>query len=390
MIFFISIGNNFWFSDSIRNFFSLNTNLNFKDIQGYVELRDYRSPSIIYGQNYNFNIFRAYLKYKLLTIGDNTISFGRGLSLFLSYDEKAILESYLRGIVLEFNKISIYGGIKRKWLYYSSDNDTTYILGSYFQYRFFGVNGLYYKNQDYGFLTSSYLDFSNFYVEIAYRNGYDIFTFSNNEGYGLFSSISFFGIKLEYCYYDKIYESFNLPATINSYGLLSSSARNETGLSLSYAYKNFLAEISRTYDIKWSKNLLNYYNISFYNEFSKIRAYRVFSINQNLDDYVLSLDLKIKSLMGAIEYRNRKNEAQPFISVGYIYEFLNIAVNYRRFFNSNKFDYFFELKYDNTKNMIISIGYGEFSGDIVCSSGICRYEPPFKGLKSSINFNYSF
>lgn len=390
MTFFISIGNNFWFSDSIRNFFSLNTSFNFKDIQSYVELRDYKSPSGIYGQNYNFNIFRAYLKYRFLTIGDNAISFGRGLSLFLSYDEKAILESYLRGITLDFDKVSIYGGIKRKWLYYTSDKDTTYILGSYFQYRFFGLNSLYYKNQDYGLLASSYLDFSNFYIEIAYRNGYDVFTFSNNEGYGVFSSISFFGIKLEYCYYDRIYEGFNLPATINSYGLLSSFARSETGLSLSYAYKNFLAEISRTYNTNLSRNLLNYYNISFYNEFSKIRAYRIFSINQNLDDYVLSLDLKIKGLVSLIEYRNRKGEVQPFISMGYIYKLINVSTNYRRFLNSDKFDYFFELKYDNARNIVISIGYGEFSGDIVCSSGICRYEPPFKGLKSSINFNYSF
>ncbi len=393
MSFFFSISNNLWLSDSLRNFISLIGQFNYVDISSYIELRDYRSPSIIYGQNYNLSIFRGYLKYKFLTIGDNTISFGRGLSLFLSYDEKAILESFLRGINLNYYYLSIYGGIKRRWIYYTSDTDTTYILGSYFQYKFFGFNGLYYKSNDYGFLGSFYIELPFLFLELAYRNGYDIFTFSNNEGYGLFLSINFWNFKLDYNYYDKLFQKFNIPATVNSYGLLASSGRDEMGFSISYSQKSLLLEVAKSYDKSLNRNLLDFYSASFYSNLIldyKIRFYRLFSLNQNLDDYNANFEFKYKGILGLLEYRNRKSESQPFFSIGFIYKYLTTSFNYRMYLNSDKYDYFFEIKFDNTKGILISFGYGSFSGDIVCSSGICRYEPPFEGLRSTLSLSYSF
>ncbi|MEO0138572.1 MAG: DUF6029 family protein [candidate division WOR-3 bacterium] len=403
MIFF-SIYNSLWLSDSVRNLGKILFDYNYGSFGLSCEIRDYRTPSPIYGDTYKLNLFKLSAKYFggdwEMHLGDNNITAGRGLSVFLSYDDRALLESFLRGAYFRWRFLNLYGGLKRKWIYFQGDSDTTYIGGVNFDFKTLGINGIrYFINSKGGYLISGNLNASlgllKAYLEGAYRFGYDPTVFAEDTGYGIFGNLTFsygdLSLSLEGKNYKRLYVGFNIPAPANGYGLLPTNARYERGGSVYLYYKTLYAEFSRGLSTLNGEKVMDFIKLQYYtnvlNDFItlKVSAHRLYWF-QNLDEYLAFWEIKTKtepSFIGYLEYRKRKGD-EPFASFSILYKGITLGISGRYYKFQKKRDYLLGIAYDNYRFLRLSLSYGSFSGDIVCSSGVCRYEPPFKGFKGEI------
>ncbi len=406
---FLSVGVDeaLWISDAyVRNLVNLRVQYASGNVRTLLHLRDYRPGDTMstLGQEYRFNIFRGLLGYDSdrwhVSIGDNDVVFGRGLSLFLSTDEEALLESYLRGVDFAYGSVHLYGGYKRRFIYYSGDSVGQYLAGMYVSGEAAGVNLLYYSDTAMrgGFSTSAYLQAGSgafsLYVEGALRRGYDVRVFSENWGYGLYGSFSLylstFSLSLEFKDYRRLFQYFNLPAPANDYGILSSEGRDEMGYSVSIEGNRFRFSLAQDWG-GGMLNILTYYGFTYYS--TGVFSYKL-SIHgldwlHNLNETVSSLEIKYSPSWGIIfdmEYRERDGESQPYASIAFIVNGWTLSASSRYYASSTNLDYLLSLRYDDMRNFFVEVGYGAFSGDIVCSSGICRYEPAFRGLKLSAGY----
>ncbi|GEM_PF-3023862 len=405
----VNFENTLWLSDKYRNLNNTTVQTEFANGDLLLHFRDYRfnDTTSLYGDIYRFNLFRGLLRLSsgnwTLSVGDNDVVFGRGLSLFLSTDQKALLESYLRGVRFQMGSFSVYGGFRRKFIYYRGDDYPQYIAGLDVEREIGGFNGTFYMDtlQHRGLIGSIYMQNSidglSLYFEGAYRYGYDMETFSSNFGYGLFFSMAYYlnnlSLNIEMKDYYRLYQGFNLPAPANEYELLSSNGRYERGISFSIEGRNFRASTAQDVDRSFDK-LLEYYSFTGYSMGIvswKVSAYRLWW-RGNMDDYTGFLEIKYSPSWGIIlygEYRNRKGEHQPMASFDFINDGFNLSIGGRYYSSHEKWDYFITGRYDNLNNLYLEVSYGAFSGDIVCSSGICRYEPPFRGLKVSMGYMWN-
>ena len=402
----VNFENTLWLSDAFRNLNNTTIQTEFANGEMLLHFRDYRfdDTTSLYGEAYRFNLFRGLIRLSWgkwnLWAGDNDAIFGRGLSLFLSTDDKALLESYLRGAKLDYGDMALYAGFKRKFVYYTGDKYPQYLMGFYVEKELIGFNGTMYSDtaEHRGFLGSTHIekDFESisFYAEGAYRYGEDIFTLSQNYGYGLFLSISYFAKEISFNIeakdYYRLYQGFNLPAPANEYGILSSNGRYERGLTLSLEGRRFRASLTHEMDRQFDR-LLEYYSLTAYSVGIlswKVSAHRLWW-RGNMDDYVAFSEIKYSPSWGVIlygEYRNRKGEHQPMLSLTFINGGANLTLLSRYYSFSKRWDYSITMRYDNLNDFYLEVSYGRFSGDIVCSSGICRYEPPFEGLRISASY----
>ncbi len=405
----VSMDDALWISDAyVRNLANLQAQYASGNVQILLHLRDYRPGDTLstLGQPYRFNLFRGLLRYDAgrwnLSLGDNDMVFGRGLSLFLSTDEKALLESYLRGLDLAYGSFHLYGGYKRRFIYYSGDSIMQYLAGAYVGGEVVGLNLLYYADTAMrgGVATSAYLqretDGYSIYLEGALRRGYDARVFSENWGYGLYGSFSLylssFTLSLELKDYRRLFQYFNLPAPANDYGVLSSEGRDEMGYSASVEGSHFRVSLAQDWG-SGMVNLLTYYGFTYYS--TGIFSYKlsIHGLNwlHNLNETVSSLEIKYSPSWGIIfdmEYRERDGEAQPYASIAFLLGGWTLSASSRYYATSTNLDYLLSLRYDDMRNFFVEASYGAFSGDIVCSSGICRYEPEFRGLKLSAGYTF--
>ncbi len=398
-----------WVSDAyVRNLLNLRVQHNSNNIHLLLHVRDYRPGDTVstLGQPYRFNIFRGLLEYDAggwsLSMGDNNMVFGRGLSLFLSSDEEALLESYLRGLDFAHGSLHLYGGYKRRFVYYSGDSVEQYLAGAYMAGEVAGLNLLYYADTALrgGIATSAYIraegDAYSLYVEGALRRGYDFRVFSENLGYGFYGSFSLYlsavSLSVELKDYRRLFQYFNLPAPANDYGILSSSARDEMGYSFSVEGGRFRVSLAQDWG-SGMLNLLTYYGFTYYSvgTFSYRLSLHGLDWLHNLNETVSSLEIKYSPSWGIIfdmEYRERGGEAQPYASIAFLLGGWTVSASSRYYTASSRLDYLLSLRYDDMRRLFVEVSYGAFSGDIVCSSGICRYEPEFRGLKLSAGYTF--
>ena len=419
-----------WYSDSFQTLGDLKLTAYPSNVQIHLHIRDYRpyiTPALDYGETYRLALFRGYMRYSrggfYASLGDDAITFGRGLSIFLADDEKALLEATLRGVRVRYSPFELFAGLKRRWIYYVSDGDTT-LLGGFAVEPAFGSTNLgltylryaLYNGEDkdgnlFGFYSGFRISPFNLYFEGAYREGYDVYTFSRNSGYALYSNLEVlvgsFVAGVELKDYDRISQRFNLPSPANGYGLLPSDGRDEVGGSFYASYGTFNLELSRAYShgdgTYLGKGIMEYYSLSYYRNFGnltpKLGAHHM-DWGKNLNERLGFLEVKYNSSPGLIlklEDRLRliktpeeEWEHQPYASLSLIYGNFTLSLSYRRYTLSGKSDRVAEFIYDSFSFLRLYVSYGRFSGDIVCSSGVCRYEPPFEGLKASVSVYYEF
>ncbi|NPB04143.1 MAG: hypothetical protein GXO39_07010 [Thermotogae bacterium] len=418
----LSFGGTVWYADSLKSLAELKADARWRTYSLFLQLRDYRpySPTSIHGDTYRLNLYRFLLRYNVrdlfISVGDEPLTFGRGLSLYLADDEKALLEASLRGLHIGASLFRLYAGLKRRWIYYRSDGDTLLLAGGYLTPSFgpfnVGLNLSYYilpnRREGRGALSGGYISAAlknvNLHVEGAYRKGYDLFTYGQGDGYAIYSDISLgigtdgsVGIELKDYY--RIGQEFNLPAPANGYGLLPSDGRDERGVGFYFVWGTFNLELTRSYSHD-GRFLMKYYALSYYRNIGsftpKFGAHHM-DWSSNLNERVAFLELKYNSMLGVIlygEYRARllktEWENQPMFSISLINGGMTVSLSLRRYFVQGKTDRVLEFSWDNFTFLRLFLSYGSFSGDVVCSSGVCRYEPPFTGFKLGLNLYRSF
>ncbi len=411
-----SYGGTFWYADSVKSLNEVKFTAYPFGGELFLQLRDYRpyAPASLHGDTYSLNVFRFYVRRNFgnlsLSIGDEPLAFGRGLSLFLSDDDKALLEATLRGVHLGYSFFRAYAGVKRRWIYYSSDRDTLLLGGLYATPTFgpveLGLNlslyDLYGRNEGTGLLPGGYVNFPlgpfSFYLEGAYRYGYDINTYGRNDGYGIYGNAEYttgplvLGAELKDYY--RVFQEFNLPSPANGYGLLPTGGRDEMGGNVYLSYSTFSTELGRSYNHD-GNIVMKYYAASYYRDIGqftvKVGSHHL-DWGKNLNERQAFLEVKYNAPFGVIaygEYRRRPYkeewEDQPYVSLTFIYGGLTVAISGRYYALSRKADRVIEFSYDNFSFLRVYTSYGSFSGDVVCSAGVCRYEPPFTGIKLGLN-----
>ena len=420
LAFSVSYGGTVWYADSVKSLNDLKLSAYPYGWETFLQLRDYRpyAPAQVHGDTYRLSAFRFYVRRDFgklnLSIGDEPLTFGRGLSVFLADDEKALLEATLRGIHLRYSFLRAYAGLKRRWIYYSSDRDTLLLAGlsltSAATFAEMGLNLSYYdayqRSDGSGFLPGAYLSLPvgpiGLYLEGAYRYGYDLATYGRNYGYALYGNLEYakervvLGVEVKDYY--RIYEEFNLPTPANGYGLLPTEGRDEIGGNAYLSYSTFSVELGRSYS-HGGDLVMKYYAASYYRDVGpftvKVGSHHL-DWEGNLHERQAFLEVKYNAPLGVIayvEYRGRlpheEWEDQPYASLTFIYGGLNVALSGRYYSLSGKTDRVLEVSYDNFSFLRIFASYGSFSGDVVCSSGVCRYEPPFTGIKGGINLYFT-
>ncbi len=416
LAFSASYGGTFWYADSVKSLNEVKVTAYPYGWEVFLHLRDYRpyAPAQLHGDTYALNAFRFYVRRSFgglgVSVGDEPLTFGRGLSLFLADDEKALLEATLRGIHLNYSFLRAYAGLKRRWIYYSSDRDTLLLAGlSLTPGLPFGEAGLnlslydaYGRREGYGVLPGAYATLPlgpvALYLEGAYRYGYDLATYGRNYGYALYGNLEYARENLvlgaEAKDYYRIYEEFNLPTPANGYGLLPTEGRDEMGGNVYLSYTTLSLELGRSYSHD-GELVMKYYAASYYRDVGpftlKVGSHHL-DWEGNLNERQAFLEVKYNAPLGVVayaEYRRRlphgEWEDQPYASLTFIYGGLTLSLSGRYYALSKKTDRVLEVSYDNFSFLRVFASYGSFSGDVVCSSGVCRYEPPFTGVKVGLN-----
>ncbi|MEO0241197.1 MAG: DUF6029 family protein [candidate division WOR-3 bacterium] len=376
--------------------------------------------------------------------------FGKNLFAGFVKDEAVLLERFLKGFSGNLN-ISIFDfgftyGRPYEYLYYSFNPSFPKDTLDEFKISEFKINplpgikiGAYHAFYDQNiFIEKKRAEFLGFnfnlkggiitiYEEYSRRKGIDKLIITDtlpydfSKGFANYTQIIFsikeYTISGEYEKYSKYSTPYAFPPSIHPYGISLTQGRNEEGYALNFLFPLFLFD----FDVNLSK--------SFFRKDKKIEEER---INLRGDKYPFLFDFTFDNayLKGAeieegfppkivqkrlernfkvkLQYSfelispsfgigiRKRNDilndtiykyTEPSFDFEILHKFGFLSINYSK--DKNKKDYyFFETMFQIKYNLEISLSYGKQRGEIKCSGGICRYEPPFEGFKTKISYSF--
>ncbi|HDK26546.1 MAG TPA: hypothetical protein ENG48_05605 [Candidatus Atribacteria bacterium] len=256
-------------------------------------------------------------------------------------------------------------------------------------------------------LTSSYVKYL----------GCDPVLYKRKSGYGLYNSLSFylssFILNLRYAYYDSInFAGYNLPPTLSHKEILLSGGSGEKGFGASTYFS------TEDFNIEFEYNhMKSLYSSKYYEEYVFYTEYTnntISIIGKTGKEYEREIEPDIP------EIRRYFIELQTFMDINpleeiFIYVSRNKEKNISTYFEFNGsltlshgnvslipgLNYITQSlsRYENEniwpkltvrfkkENYYIDLFYGKEKGGLNCSGGICRFEPPFEGLRISFNFS---
>jgi|GEM_PF-2175895 hypothetical protein len=376
--------------------------------------------------------------------------FGRNLFAGFTKDETVLLERFLKGFSGNL-KLGIFDfgftyGRPYEYLYYSPNpalsKDTldelkiTEVKMSLLP----GINiGGYHVFYDQNiFMEKKRAEFSGFtadlkggiitiYQEYSRRRGIDKLIWTDTlpydyaKGFANYTQVVFsirqFTISTEYEKYKKYSTPYALPPCIHPYGISLTQGRDEEGYAVNILFPLFFFD----FDMNFSK--------SFYRKDKKTEEQKV---NLRADRYPFLFDFTFDNAYfkgaeieegyppesvqkrGEMDFKGKIQYSFPLIALSFgtelrkrediindtlykytepLYEFeiLHpfgfVSATYSQ--DKDKKDYYtFETMFQIGYNLEISLMYGKQRGEIKCSGGICRYEPPFEGFKTKISYSF--
>lgn len=395
----------------------------------------------------NIKIDKEPLKLEFFDIYKN---FGRNLFAGFTKDETILLERFLKGFSGNL-KIGIFDfgftyGRPYEYIYYSQNTallkDTLdefkiseakvnllpgINLGGY--HVFYDQHILFEPEKKRAEFTGFTIDLKGgiltIYEEYSKRKGVDKLIWTDtlpydlSKGFANYSQIIFsikkFTISGEYEKYKKYSSPYALPPCIHPYGISLSQGRDEEGYALNFLFPLFFLD----FDINLSK--------SFYRKDKKIEEQRI-NLRAERSPLLFDLTLDNSYLLGAEikegfdpvkkrkekDFKTKIQYSFPLITLSFgtqfrrredtiydtlykytepLYEFeilhpfgfLNITYSQDK---DKKNYYSFETMFQIGYNLELSLFYGKERGEIKCSGGICRYEPPFEGFKTKISYSF--
>ncbi len=404
----------------------------------------------IYGENIE-KIFRKNIKISKenfeIEFFDIYKSFGKGILAGFVKDENILLERFLKGFSSNL-KIGIFDfgftyGRPYEYLYYSRNffKDTL----DEFKITEAKINllkgieiGLYHSFYDQniffepdkkraeflGYIFDLKSGILTIYEEYSRRKGIDkeipsdTLFYSFSKGFANYTQIIFsikeFTISGEYEKYKKYSNPYSYPPCIHPYGISISNGKDEEGFSLNFLFPlyffDFDLNLSKSFyrDKKIEEEKLNLrapiysflFNFTFDNSYLK-------GVNL-IEGFNLVEKRKERSFKGKIDYsfplitlsfgfEARKREdliydtlykyIEPYYEFEIFHKFGSLSTSYSK--DKEKKDYYsFEKILQLGKNIELSFFYGKQRGELKCSGGICRYEPPFEGFKAKIIYSF--
>ena len=371
-----------------------------------------------------------------IRVGSYYTNIGRGILLNVSGDETVLLDRFIDGLLIEFQKEIVgfksFTGIPKNYLYYKLTDSTDFIAGGDFYFssgRFYiGAGTTYLKSKDFlGKKRETYFaglntkfSFGNFdiYSELCGRKGWDVHFYTDTSGYAIFSGVSYsvegFSLRIETKDYKRFGYTYSLPPPLNHYGIYLNNARDEKGYEIECAF-SLKENIYLTLDYsKTTSEMSDGLLEEFFGSLKYIGKVVQFSISGD--------NIFLKNAMGIGLPKRR--EFTPNINLTFVLPYgLGIETRFSRrkrdelllsyvdkdfLFSISKFPYIdisfaFEKRIGGLKeewkrvefylhpayNFDVEFVIGKRRSDLVCSGGICRYEPEFDGFLLKLIFRSS-
>lgn len=400
-------------------------------------------------KEYYYNFEYSTSKFEFL-VGNFYQVFGRGLTFRSYLDEKLRYDKVLFGakaaIHILKSDITIFVGKMKNIIFqenkYQYENDTTDQLRGgeiiFYPSPTFEIGGRYVrlnKEKDikpqafteiFGPSISLNYKFLDIYYEVSKKLSTREAIGGRKKGIGHFLATSFtfsgFGLTLEGMKYDSIdfggegYRYNDVPTPIKE-GISINRGKDEKGFGISvnlspfdflsyecsYGYlqtnkkDNFIKEI--TNKISFRKN--NYFTNIFNFEYSKKRGILIkipvsedFKFNNEI-----KLTIENHTLGLGIPFSFISDEPLKYKDYGLILEYeynpyFILSVSYKRTTKKvPRYDYedkwlLGELVFFITQNIYFNIRAGQERGGYICYGGVCRYEPPFSGIKTLLQISF--
>jgi len=397
----------------------------------------------VYFQKRN-DLIKKYMGYRGafdVTLGSFYTTFGRGLLLNATEDEVVLLDRFIEGVNIEgrhpFGSFSLIFGQPKNYVFYELKDSLDLLEGGDLEIEVspnISIGGSYLRmstpsifNTDsllstdiFGARLAANSGLFDLYSEFAFRKGWDSYVFEDTTGFAYYGALNIFWgstvIRGEFKWYDTFGHSYALLPTANHYGANLNDGRDErggyigiesplgdnivleTGLassntSESGAFKNGKIEdkfLSMRYTFTEGMITLSYESILFRNALGLGIIYR------RENNPVVDLVFNISDRLGVeTRYSMRKREDEntytdhdglltlsffPYIDLSFAYERRtgDIKDTWRRA----------ELMLKFNENIETEVIYGSQRSDLVCSGGVCRYEPAFDGLKLQVNTRF--
>jgi hypothetical protein len=276
-------------------------------------------------------------------------------------------------------------------------------------------------------LSVSYLDL---YGEVARRWGYDPLMLDQSSGYGLYGSMSVavpgYGVAFQFADYDSIALGgltyrYNNPPVVNRYGQSLNGGLDETGYQVEgYASPIEQLNLNAGYsDSKTADDTLSFKEtygglayerlglLEVRGEYDRTEQHGIISGAANWEEDIPSLKgtfyLAPYHSVG-VEYSHRMvtldtgAEEEDFIdkklSLSYTfspYGTLTLTGEIRdkeTEHEPGKEWRSAQVDWDITQNHRLTLTIGSEKGDFVCSGGVCRYEPPFDGVRAILSSTF--
>ncbi len=366
-----------------------------------------------------------------LSLGTVTPEVGRGFLAYFGEDDISLLDRFIRGGIATLYwknfQVDLWGGFPESYIFYQLVNDSTdRIFGGSIQTTFSStslgfeggalqtknpISGTYEQSSMGGIWLETIAAGTYLYLETVYRTGFDRKIFKDTSGYAIYlnavKNIGRLSLSIETKDMSAFGHDYMLPPAIDQYGIYLNGGRNVKafGTDISYTTGKWLfnGHISKNLDLFSSpkafineyfiklRRKLNYTDITFqYDDISIKNAPAAGIFDRRELTPVISIVSRLGSKLG-MEFklinRIRNNNDYRYtdrdITFGLsVFPFVDFAYTFQKRSGDStgtwqRIDAFIHPAPWSE----IELTIGSQRKDLVCSGGVCRYEPEFKGTR---------
>ncbi len=415
-------GQTWWLSDTtLRQWGELTLSQEIPSARVSAVFRVYESPAAVYGTSF-VGVHRLNLQlegpFGSLTLGDLEHPWGLGLLYFPVYEPETQREQFLRGVAWQPPSplIQFRFGQPRKWTYFSPEFDPEDRLGMItLGTDEAGVALSVLRNERNhterrSVAATLNLTLQNLTLEAEGLRtwGYDPLLLQDTSGFGLYgrATLGMGGqaIRLEGKWYEGMDLTLAYPPPANRLGVLPSNARSEAGVWLSWDGARgqvvYTLGVALGWD-PWKPDSLNYRegSVDLQGSIGGV-GWRLEGLYYHWGDALRVIGKDVREEwrgLVEIQYGDWILGGGPRrVREGHNWEetLLSVSVAPRPWkletalLAGDSLSGWVSLSYQPPQPWTVSLRVGRIRGDLVCAGGVCRYEPPFRGLDLTLDLQF--
>ncbi len=415
-------GQSWWLADTtLRQWGELTVSQEIPGGEASGVFRVYESPAAVYGVSFTgLHRLSVHLEggFGILTLGDIEQPWGLGLLFFPVYEPETQREQFLRGVDWRTpdHRLRLLVGQPRKWTYFSPEFDPEDRLGLVMLGgEAFGVAVEVLRNtRRRTERRTAAATFSTTWHALTLEGeglwgwGYDPLLLQDTTGFGLYGRATWgFGgqaLRLEGKWYEGLDLTLAYPPPANRLGVLPSNGRSEAGVWLAWegGWQGWVYTLSSALGWDpWKPDSLNYREAALdlmgsrgsYGWRIQALAYRwsdaLRVIGKTFREEVrLQLELQHGDWILSGGPRS-VNDGHPWRET-----LLALSVSPRPWkletalLLGDSLSGWVALSYQPPQPWTVALRVGRVRGDLVCAGGVCRFEPPFRGVDFSLDVQF--